>query len=251
MLKFTLADIVETGVYQFDSSNVYLPIEELQKVMYPNEETPVAGEIFIKLKDNTKSDVVLAQIQGVWRTFVREQLESDPLLLQYTSIETAQQMQSRFIAAYLQQMNVLLVIFGVISFVVVLLIFCIFYMIIITKLKDIAIIKSCGASSLSVSIIFIGFGGCIGAVGSGLGVILGYIITKNINIIENWIRIVFGLKLWRSSVYLFEKIPNQVDWSSAVSMVLYAILAAAIGAVIPAVIASITKPVVTTQCGDN
>jgi lipoprotein-releasing system permease protein len=243
LLKFTLADIVETGVYQFDSSNVYLPIEELQKVMYPNEKTPVAGEILVKLTDNTKSDVALAQIQGVWRSFVEEQLEGDPLLMQYTSIETAQQMQSRFIAAYLQQMNVLLVIFGVISFGVVMLVFCIFYMIVITKQKDIAIIKSCGASSLSVSVIFIGFGGCVGAVGSGVGIILGYIITKNINIIENWIRIVFGLKLWKSSVYLFEKIPNQVDWSSAVSMVFFAILAAAIGAVIPAVIAARTKPV--------
>jgi lipoprotein-releasing system permease protein len=243
LLKFNLTDIVETGVYQFDSSNVYLPIEELQKVMYPDEKIPVAGEILIKLTDSTKSDVVLAQIQGVWRSFVQERLEVDPLLLQYTVIETSKQMQSRYIAAYLQQMNVLLVIFGVVSFCVVMLVFCIFYMIVITKQKDIAIIKSCGTSSLTVSVIFIGFGGCVGAVGSGLGVILGYIITKNINIIENWIRIVFGLKLWKSSVYLFEKIPNQVDWSSAVSMVLYAILAAAIGAVIPAVIASRTKPV--------
>ena len=152
-------------------------------------------------------------------------------------------MQKQFIAAYLQQMNVLLVIFGVVSFGVVLLIFCIFSLIVRLKQKDIAVIKSCGISSTSVALIFVGFGACVGAVGSGIGVFLGYIITININTIEDWISIIFGLKLWRSSVYLFEKIPNQVDWSSALPIVLFSVIAAAIGAVIPAIIAARTKPV--------
>ena len=140
-------------------------------------------------------------------------------------------------------MNVLLVIFGIIRFGVVLLIFCIFSLIVRLKQKDIAVIKSCGSSSSSVALIFIGFGGCVGAVGSGIGIVLGYIITTNINIIEEWIGIIFGLKLWRSSVYLFSKIPNEVDWSSALPIVLFAIIAAVVGAVIPAIIAARTKPV--------
>ncbi len=116
-------------------------------------------------------------------------------------------------------------------------------MIVVTKQRDIAIIKSCGATSGSVASIFIGFGACIGIIGSGAGVLLGYILIKNINTIEEWISIIFGLKLWRSSVYIFSKIPNEIDWGSALPIVLSAVTAASLGALIPAIIAVRTKPV--------
>jgi lipoprotein-releasing system permease protein len=243
VVRFAIADIVETGVYQFDSGCVYLPIEELRKTLYPDEKTPVASQILIKLADNTDTDVALAVIRGVWRTFVQQELDANPYLMTSTAINTARQLQSRYIAAYEKQMGVLLLIFGVVSFGVVLLVFCIFYMIVRLKQKDIAIIKSCGATSGSVAFVFVGFGACVGTVGSALGTVLGYVITRNINEIENWIRIIFGLKLWKSSVYLFSKIPNEVDWLWALRIVSLAIIAAAIGALIPAVVAARTKPV--------
>jgi lipoprotein-releasing system permease protein len=222
---------------------VYLPIEELRSTLYPDAESPVASQILIKLADNTDPDVALAVIRGVWRTFVQEQLDADLYLMTSTTINTARQLQSRYIAAYEKQMGVLLLIFGVISFGVVLLVFCIFYMIVRLKQKDIAIIKSCGATSSSVAFVFVGFGACVGTVGSGLGAVLGYIITRNVNTIEDWIRIIFGLKLWKSSVYLFSKIPNEVNWPWAMWIALIAIIAAAIGTLIPAIVAARTKPV--------
>ena len=243
VMTFAIADIIETGVYQFDSGCVYLPIEKLRRTLYPDVESPVASQILIKLADNTDTDVALAVIRGIWRTFVQEQLDADPYLMTSTAINTARQLQSRYIAAYEKQMGVLLLIFGVVSFGVVLLVFCIFYMIVRLKQKDIAIIKSCGATSSSVAFVFVGFGACVGAVGSGFGAVLGYVITKNVNTIENWIRIIFGLKLWKSSVYLFSKIPNEVNWPWAMRIVLLAIIAAAIGTLIPAIVAARTKPV--------
>jgi lipoprotein-releasing system permease protein len=73
--------------------------------------------------------------------------------------------------------------------------------------------------------------------------VLGYVITKNINVVEEQIRIVFGLKLWKSSVYMFSRIPSEVDWASAFSIILLAVIAAAMGTLIPAVVAARTKPV--------
>jgi len=241
--KFAIADIIETGIYEFDSGFVYLPIEKLSKILSPDVESPVTSQILIKLADNTDADVALAVIRGVWRTFVQEQLDADPDLMTSTHINTARQLQSRLIAAYEKQMGILLLIFGVISLGVVLLVFCIFCMIVRLKQKDIAIIKSCGATSSAVAFVFVGFGACVGAVGSGIGAVLGYVITRNINTIEDWIRIIFGLKLWKSSVYLFSEIPNEVNWSWALRIVLMAIIAAAIGTLIPAIIAARTKPV--------
>ncbi len=243
VMRFAIADIIETGVYQFDNGCVYLPIEKLRSKLYPDVESPVASQILIKLADNTETDVALTVIRGVWRTFVQEQLDADPYLMTSTGINTARQLQSRYIAAYEKQMGVLLLIFGVVSFGVVLLVFCIFYMIVRLKQKDIAIIKSCGATSSSVAFVFVGFGVCVGVIGSGLGAVLGYVITRNINTIEDWVRIIFGLKLWKSSVYLFSKIPNEVNWPWALCIILLAIIAAAIGSLIPAIVAARTKPV--------
>ncbi|MDT8300007.1 MAG: FtsX-like permease family protein [Sedimentisphaerales bacterium] len=242
VIKFTIADVVETGVHQFDKSCVYLPIEELQKYLYPEEKLPVTSQIQIKLAKDTDPDGAVAVIRGVWQSFVEDELEGD-LYLMNADIMTAKQIQRPMVAAYRKQMGILLLIFGVVSLGVVMLIFCIFYMIVRLKQKDIAIIKSCGAAGSSVAWIFVGFGACVGIIGSAFGVLLGYIITKNINTVEEWISIIFGLKLWKSSVYLFSKIPDEVNWFWALSFVLLAIVAAVIGALIPAIVAAATKPV--------
>ena len=262
LVRFSIADVVETGVYQFDKGGVYLPIEVLQNTLYRDRESPVADQILIKLTDNADTELALAEINGLWRNFVEEHLGGNPYLIQETEIKTAKEMQERFVRAYRKQMGILLLIFGVVSLGVVLLVFCIFYMIVRLKQKDIAIFRSCGTSSTAVAIVFVDFGACIGALGSIIGAFLGYLITANVNTIEEWIRIVFGLKLWKSSVYMFSKIPNEVDWFATLftipirlfgwqlaikfeiyDILLVAILAAAIGALIPAVVAAGTKPV--------
>jgi len=242
-VKFTIVDVFQTGVYELDKRFVYLPIEQLQKILYPDEQAQLADQIQIKLADDIQIDDALAQIRGVWQVFAEEQLEGAPHFIKYTDIETAKQMQSRYIAELWKQMGVLLLIFGVVDCSVIVLIFCIFYMIVMTRRRDIAIVKSCGAASSSVTFVFVGFGICVGMIGSVLGAFLGYVITKNINTIEGWIRIIFGLKLWKSSVYMFSRIPNDVNWPSALQIILLAVAAAAIGALIPAVIAARTRPV--------
>ncbi|MHC4118712.1 MAG: ABC transporter permease [Planctomycetota bacterium] len=243
LVPFSIADVVETGVYQFDKSGVYLPIEDVQKRLYPDKESPIADQILIKLADNADTEVALAVINGVWRKFVEEQLEANSFLIQYAEIKTAKEMQKPFVAAYRKQMGILLVIFGVVSLGVVLLIFCIFYMIVRLKQKDIGIIRSCGTSSRGVAMVFVYFGACVGVIGSGIGAALGYLITTNVNTIEGWIRVVFGLKLWKSSVYMFSKIPNQVDWPWALIFMAVAVAAATIGTLVPAIVAAKTKPV--------
>ncbi len=242
-VKFTIADVVFTGVYYFDKRRVYLPIEEVQKVLYPGANEGVAGQIQIKLRAGAQTDTSLAEIRGVWEDFAAEQLGWEQYFINKTAIVTAKQMQSRFVAEIRKQMGVLLLIFGIVSLSAVLLIFCIFYMIVETRQRDIAIIKSCGATNGSVASIFVGFGICVGLVGAGVGMVLSDIITKNINTIEEWVRIIFGLKLWKSSVYMFSKIPNEIDWHSALIIALAAVVAAIIGALIPAIIAVRTRPV--------
>ena len=75
----------------------------------------------------------------------------------------------------------LTILFGIISIVAIFLIFCIFFMIVVEKTRDIGIIKSVGATSFGVALIFLGYGVTIGLLGGGAGVAAGYLIVHNIN----------------------------------------------------------------------
>jgi lipoprotein-releasing system permease protein len=242
-IQFTMADAVFTGIYYFDSRLVYLPIEQLSRTVYQDSQEPVAGRIQIKLRGGADAELAITEIRGVWKIFASEKLGWEDYQIESTITETSRQMQSRFVAEIRKQMGVLLLIFGVVSLSAVLLIFCIFYMIVETRRKDIAIMKSCGADSGSVALIFVGFGAFVGILGTLLGTAAGYIVTKNINEVEGWIRVAFGLKLWKASVYMFSRIPTEVYWQAVWWIVLSAILGAAIGAVIPALSAALTRPV--------
>jgi len=243
LVPFNIADVVFTGVYQLDESLVFVPIKTLQEALYPDDTGTLATSINIKLKPNVNPDVAAVQIRGLWRTFAEKELGWTPYLVVATRIQTAREMQHQYVVEIRKQMGVLLLVFGVISFSVVVLVFCIFYMIVRLKRKDVGIMKSCGASSTAVAWIFLGFGITVGILGAGLGTVLGYLITVNINTIEGWIRATFGLKLWQSSVYMFAKIPNVVDWEWASILVGLSIAAAAVGALLPAALAARTRPV--------
>jgi lipoprotein-releasing system permease protein len=242
-MQFVIEGVEFTGVYYFDRQMVYLPIERLQEAVYPDLKQPTASQVQIKLKKNSDEEAAIAQIRGVWKVFASQRLGWNEYEINGTWIETSRQMQSRLVAEFRKQMGILLLIFGAVSMSAVILIFCIFYMIVEARRRDAAILKSCGASSTTIAMIFVGFGGCIGAAGAAAGTIAGYVIMKNINEIEGWIRIVFGLKLWKASVYMFSRIPSEVDWQAVIWVVLSAIAGAAIGAAIPAISAAMTKPV--------
>lgn len=243
LVPFSISDIVFTGVYQLDESLVYVPIKTLQEALYPDEKGSPATSVNIRLRPNVDPELAVVQIRGLWRVFAEEELGWTTYLIGATRVQTAQEMQHQYVVEIRKQMGILLLVFGVISFSVVVLVFCIFYMIVRLKRKDVAIMKSCGASSTAVAWIFLGFGITVGLMGAGLGAVLGYLITVNINTIEGWIRATFGLKLWQSSVYMFARIPNAVDWEWALILVGFSIAAAATGALMPAVLAARTRPI--------
>jgi lipoprotein-releasing system permease protein len=243
IMRLVIADVVFTGIYYLDNSIVRVPIERLQEEVYPELKTPIAEQIEIKLAQGYSEESAMAQIRGVWEKFASEQLGWENFRIQGVRIKTAREMQSRYVAEIRKQMGMLLLIFGVVSFSAVLLVFCIFYMIVEARRRDVAILKSCGVSSMSVAMVFIGFGAVIGVVGALVGMGIGYVVTTNINTIEQWIGTALGLKLWKASVYIFSRIPNEVDWSGTVRILISAVAAAALGALIPAITAARTKPV--------
>ena len=238
VIRFQIADVVTTGVSEFDQAFVYLPIEQMSQQLYPG--TAVNADIIqIRLADGADEETALAVVRGVWQDFARDRL----VWYRQAEIQSSRQMQAQLIAEYQKQLQVLLFIFGLVSLGIILLVLCIFYLIVMTRRKDIAILKSCGLGSGSVALTFVVFGVCAGALGAALGVGLGCVITHHINAIEQSISDVFGLKVWQASTYMFARIPNTVNWSSVWWISAAGVLAAGLGALIPAVSAARVKPV--------
>ncbi len=243
-LVVRVGDVVFSGVYRVDNSTVYLPIDLLSKTLYPYTEEvgTIAQAILIKLKEGSDVNVAVGEIKRVWEDFEINVL-GWPNIAESMSPKTSIEYQKRLIEEYRKQMEMLMIVFGVISVGVIFLISCIFYMMILTRQKDIAIIKSFGGGSLTIITIFLSFGLVVGILGSMLGVLFGSLFIKNINSIEHFINIVSGVKIWKSSVYMFDKIPNTLDANSVVWISIASIMAAIIGAIIPAIVASKINPV--------
>jgi len=241
-IPFEVADIVFTGVYELDSKFVYVPIDILNQKLYPG--APLSADMVqIKLPPGQKGPDAVTAIRAAFEQFAQEELGWGSYLISQTQVETAQEVQRKYIAELRKQMAMLLIIFGAASLGAILLIFCIFYMIVVSKQRDIAILKASGASSGSVAWTFVAYGITIGLIGSLLGLVIGYYFLLNIDAVEQFVARISGLKIWKSSVYLFSTIPNDLHVPSAIWIMFAAIAASAVGALIPAFAAARVRPV--------
>ena len=238
-----ISDVVFTGNSPFDQQSVFLPLEGLHAKLYPGQPAVTVDRIHVKVRPGVDVEASKTRIMGIWRSFARQTLGWGPASIGQVDIVTARELQGKYLEAIRSQLGMLMLIFGVIDASVVVLVFCIFYMIVRLKQKDIAILKACGCSSGQVVWVFLGFGAVVGVAGSVLGTLLGCLFTRNINAIEDWLSLQLGLKLWDSSVYLFDRIPSQVAWGSVFNITVLATVAACGGALVPAILAARTRPV--------
>jgi lipoprotein-releasing system permease protein len=174
---------------------------------------------------------------------VRKVLADKPHVQGMPVVRTWEESQAKYLGAIEKEMVLVTGLFGMISVVAVFLIFCIFYMIVAEKTRDIGIIKSVGATDAGVAGIFLGYGLVIGVVGAGLGLLGSWLIVRYINEIHTWLGARLGVQVWNPEVYLFDKIPNTMDPTEVARIVVIAVLASVIGALVPAFRASQMNPV--------
>ena len=240
--QFYISDIVFAGMHMRDTTEIYLPYDTVISLMRASEGEVVRSSVLIKMKDGVDRAAFKDVVESEWNEYAAAAGIEEGWQRRAWTL-TSEEIQQLYLEELNKQLAMLMLIFGIVCSSAVMLIFCIFYMLVMTRRKDIAVIKSCGAGWWTVAALFAGFGACIGILGSVFGVLLGWVVTLNINFIENIVRVLFGLKLWKSSVYMFDKIPNQLEASAAGWIVCAAIIASIVGALIPAIIAARTKPV--------
>jgi lipoprotein-releasing system permease protein len=115
-------------------------------------------------------------------------------------------------------------------------------MVVMEKNKDIAILKSMGASSGGILKIFVIEGGVIGVVGTVLGTISGLAIALNLENLIDFLENLFGFKILSRDVYYIEKFPSQVNPLDVSLIVITAILISLLATLYPSWRASKLDP---------
>jgi lipoprotein-releasing system permease protein len=96
-------------------------------------------------------------------------------------------------------------------------------MLVKNKGRDIAILRTMGASRGMVLRIFMLSGASIGVVGTLAGFALGVLFTENLEAIRHFLQDLLQVKLFAAEIYFFTRIPAQLDSGEVASVVLMAL----------------------------
>lgn len=249
---YWIADASRTGMYEQDRNTVYVPFDILQEdlQMGPQEYTDArTGQKVIEparthtIQVSLNSGFHYRDAVPLIQKAVDEALGQSPDDFDPVAASSWETLRADFMQAIEREIVLTTLLFAIISVVAVFLIFCIFYMIVAEKTKDIGIIKSVGASGGGVASIFLGYGLAIGVIGGGLGLLISWLIVKNINEIHSWMARTLGVEVYTAKTYMFDKIPDELDPYKVSVIVLVAILSSVAGSIIPALRAARMNPV--------
>lgn len=232
---FTVVDFYESKMSEYDSTFVFVPLDQLQQMrgmIDPLSGVASVTSIQIKLKP------------GVDLNEVRDKLrERFPAELFPYQIQTWRDMQGPLLAAVRLETTILNILLFLIIAVAGFGILATFFMIVVEKTRDIGILKALGAPSSGVMSIFLSYGVSLGAVGSGVGAVLGLLFVAFINEIASCLELVTGEPVFDPAVYYFQEIPTVVDPLMVVWVAAGAVFIAVMASVLPAVRAARLHPV--------
>lgn len=227
---FTVVSYFKSGMSEYDSMHVYVPLEHLQKIRGMGDKI---NQIQIKVKPGTNLDTLAMSLQ----------MELDRMHPMMFLVSTWEQKQGPLLAAVAVEQSILNILLFFIIAVAGFGILAIFSMIVVEKTRDIGILKALGASTSGVRQIFLAYGLSLGLVGSGVGMVGGLLFVHYINEIENWLSKVTGRKVFDDTIYYFDEIPTLVDPWTVVFIVSGALFIAVAASVWPAQRAAKLHPV--------
>jgi lipoprotein-releasing system permease protein len=116
------------------------------------------------------------------------------------------------------------------------------FMVVSEKKSDIAILKTIGMSSKNIMHIFILQGTFLGLAGIILGLILGSVISMNLNHLVALIEYLIGSKILNSDVYMISEVPSQIQIFDLIYVSLISFIFSVLATIYPSYNASKTKP---------
>ena len=225
MKKFTVVGIFDSGFYEYDSTLAYISLRDCQEFL--NLDDRVTG-LEIKVDDIYKANVIAKSLEKKlgFPFWARNWMEMNKNLFSALKLEK----------------RVMFIILSLIVLVAAFNIICTLIMIVMEKNKDIAVLKSMGATSTSIMKIFIYQGVTIGAIGTLLGTIGGLAVALNLEKISVSIENLFGFKILPGDVYYLSQLPSQVNYSDVLIIIVGTMLISFLSTIYPSWRASKLDP---------
>ena len=225
MKKFVVVGIFDSGFYEYDSTLAYISLKDCQEFLGLGEQ--VTG-LEMKVNDIYKANIIAKAIEKKlgFPFWGRHWMEMNKNLFSALKLE-------KRVMFIILSLIVLVAAFNIISTLI---------MIVMEKNKDIAILKSMGATSKSVMKIFIFQGMTIGAIGTLLGCVGGLAVALNLEKFSRFIENLFGFKILPGDVYYLNQLPSQVNYSDVLIIVIGTMLICFLSTIYPSRRASQLDP---------
>jgi lipoprotein-releasing system permease protein len=226
IVSYTVAAIFEVGVYDYDKAFVIMPIGDAQTLLMLGD---AVGMVEVETVDADRVGPILAPLaekvgrQGVindWRSM-------NASLFEALAVE-------RVAMFVVLSLIILVAVFNILSSLI---------MLVRAKTRDIAILRTMGASRSAMVKIFMTVGVTIGTLGTGAGLILGFIFLYFRQAVVNAIQFLTGQNLWDPSIRFLTELPAKTDPLEVVAIVVLAIGSAFLFTLYPAFKAANTDPV--------
>ena len=223
---YEVAAIFEVGIYDYDGAYVVMPMQDAQQLLLIGD---AVGMIEVTVDDADKVGEILAPVQ---RAVQGRAVVSDWKTINATLFEALQ--VERAAMAFALSFMVLVAAFNILSSLV---------MLVRAKTRDIAIMRTMGATRLSLMKIFVGTGFTIGAIGTVAGLALGFAILAGREQIVQAIGALTGQNLWDAQYRFLTTIPSKIDGGEVTMIVLLALGLSFLATLYPAWKAASTDPV--------
>jgi lipoprotein-releasing system permease protein len=225
-ISYEVSAIFEIGVYDYDKAFVVMPIEDAQSLMLLGDQI---GMIEIKTKDPDKVTQILEPLL--------------PKIANKGMIVDWKTMNASLFEALAVERVAMFVVLSIIVLVAVFNILSSLIMLVRAKTRDIAILRTMGASRQSLLKIFMTVGVLIGSAGIIAGMILGFIFLYFRQSVVNAIQFVTGQNLWDPSIRFLTELPSRTDPFEVLAICSLALLFSFLATLYPALKAASTDPV--------
>ena len=225
-VTYTVGAVFEIGVYDYDKAFVLLPMKDAQELLLMGDQV---GMVEIQTTDPDKVQEIVAPIRKLvqGRGMVVDWRQMNSALFQALEVE-------RVAMFVVLSLIVLVAVFNILSSLI---------MLVRAKTRDIAILRTMGASRRGMMKVFVTVGVTIGSLGIILGVILGAIFLFFRQNIVNAIQALTGQNLWDPSVRFLTDLPSKTDPFEVTAIVLTALILSFLATLYPAYKAAGTDPV--------
>jgi lipoprotein-releasing system permease protein len=225
-IGYQVAAIFEIGVYDYDESFVVMPMEDAQTLLLSGDSI---GMIEVKTEDADRAAEILAPLA---RTLSGQAVVSDWKKINGQLFQALQ--VERVAMFFALSMIVMVAAMNILSSLV---------MMVRSKSRDIAIMRTMGATRSSMLRIFVTAGTAVGAVGTSAGLLVGLAILYFRQPIVRAIGFVTGQDLWDPKIRFLAEIPSRTDPAEVFAIAFMAIGLSFLATLYPARRAASMDPV--------